>query len=119
MKKSAYFWRTGLWTFLSFLFVLMIVGSVVYLYLESQLPAVDSLKKIKLQVPLRIYTQSGQLIQEYGEKKRIPVAYDQIPKPLINGLLATEDQRFFEHSGVDIFGLGRATIRMIKTGTKS
>jgi penicillin-binding protein 1A len=72
-----------------------------------------------LQVPLRIYTQDNQLIQEYGEKKRIPVTYNQIPPQLIHGLLATEDQRFFEHSGVDIFGLGRATIRMIKTGTKS
>ena len=119
MKKPAYFWRTGLWTFLSVAFIFMILGSVFYLYLESQLPAVDSLKKIRLQVPLRIYTQDGKLIQEYGEKKRIPVAYNEIPQPLVKGLLATEDQRFFDHSGVDVFGLGRATLRMIKTGTKS
>lgn len=119
MKKSAYFWRAGLWTFLSFLFLSLTVGSVFYLYLESQLPPVDSLKKVKLQVPLRIYTYDGKLIQEYGEKKRIPLTYDQIPQPLVKGLLATEDQRFFEHSGVDVFGLGRATLRMLRTGTKS
>ncbi len=119
MKKTAYFWRKGLWTLLSFFFILMVGASIGYLYLESQLPDVNSLKKVKLQVPLRIYTHDGQLIQEYGEKKRIPVTYNQIPKTLINGLLATEDQRFFEHSGVDIFGLGRATVRMIRTGTKS
>ena len=119
MKNSAYFWRAGLWTLLSFLFLSLTIGSVFYLYLESQLPPVDSLKKVQLQVPLRIYTQDGKLIQEYGEKKRIPLTYDQIPQPLVQGLLATEDQRFFEHSGVDIFGLGRATIRMLRTGTKS
>ena len=119
MKKTAYFWRTGLWTLVSFFFILLVVGSVCYLYLESQLPDVNSLKKVKLQVPLRIYTHDGKLIQEYGEKKRIPVTYEAIPKTLVNGLLATEDQRFFEHSGVDVFGLGRAAVRMIKTGTKS
>lgn len=119
MKKTGYFWRTGLWTLVSFFFVLLVIGSVFYLYLESQLPDVNSLKKVKLQVPLRIYTHDGKLIQEYGEKKRIPVTYNQIPKTLISGLLATEDQRFFEHSGVDVFGLGRATVRMIQTGTKS
>ena len=119
MKKPAYFWRTGLWTLVSLFFALLVISSVCYLYLESQLPDVNSLKKVKLQVPLRIYTHDGKLIQEYGEKKRIPVAYNAIPKTLVNGLLATEDQRFFEHSGVDVFGLGRAAVRMIQTGTKS
>ncbi len=90
-----------------------------YIYLESQLPDVESLKTVQLEVPLQIYTNDGLLIQEYGEKKRIPVTYDQIPSALIQALLVTEDQRFFEHPGVDIFGLGRATIRMIQTGTKS
>jgi len=119
MKKPTYFWRKGLWAFVSLSFALLIVVSFLYLYLESQLPDVDSLNTVQLQVPLRIYTQDGKLIQEYGEKRRIPVTYDQIPQTLVHALLATEDQRFFEHPGVDIFGLGRATLRMIKTGTKS
>jgi penicillin-binding protein 1A len=119
MTKSTYFWRKGLWTLLSLFFVLIIGISFLYLYLESELPDVDSLKTVRLQVPLRIYTQDGKLIQEYGEKRRIPVTYDEIPKTLIYALLATEDQRFFEHPGVDVMGLGRAALRMIKTGTKS
>lgn len=119
MTKSAYFLRKGLWTLFSLFFVLIIGVSFLYLYLESQLPDVDSLKTVRLQVPLRIYTQDGKLIQEYGEKRRIPVTYDEIPKTLVYALLATEDQRFFEHPGVDVFGLGRATLRMIRTGTKS
>lgn len=119
MKKTLNFWYKSFWALLSLFFVLFIVGSFLYVYLASQLPNVDSLKTVRLQVPLRIYTQDGKLIQEYGEKRRIPVSYEEIPKTLVYALLATEDQRFFEHSGVDILGLGRATVRMIKTGTKS
>ncbi len=119
MKKMAYFWRKGLWALVSLLFLLLVGGVFVYLYLESQLPNVDSLKTVQLQVPLQIFSKEGLLIQEYGEKKRIPVTYEEIPKPLVYALIATEDQRFFEHPGVDIMGLGRATVRMLKTGTKS
>ncbi|MDP3561269.1 MAG: penicillin-binding protein 1A [Legionellaceae bacterium] len=119
MKKTTYFWRKGLWALFSLIFLLIVCISVIYLYAASQLPNVDSLKTVQLQVPLRIYTQDGLLIQEYGEKKRFPLTYNQIPPTLIHALLATEDQRFFDHSGVDVFGLGRAAVRMIKTGTKS
>lgn len=119
MKKLSFFWRTGLWALVSLCFLLSICFVLFYIYLESQLPDVDSLKTVQLEVPLQIYTQDGLLIQEYGEKKRIPVTYDQIPPLLTQALLVTEDQRFFEHPGVDVFGLGRAAVRMIQTGTKS
>lgn len=119
MKKMAFFWRKGLWALMSLFFLLLVSGSFLYLYLESQLPNVDSLKTVQLQVPLQIFSKDGLLIQEYGEKKRIPLTYEEIPKTLVYALVATEDQRFFEHPGVDIMGLGRATVRMIKTGTKS
>ncbi len=118
-KKLGFFWRTGLWSLLSLGFVLGFFGIIGYMYLSSQLPDVESLKNVELQVPLQIYTKDGKLIQEYGEKRRIPLTYEQIPPTLVNALLVTEDQRFFEHSGVDIFGLGRAAIKMIQTGTKS
>lgn len=119
MIKTGYFWRKGLWALISVSFLALILMSALYLYAQSQLPDVDSLKTVKLQVPLRIYSKEGLLIQEYGEKRRIPLTYEQIPKTLVYALLATEDQRFFEHPGVDVFGLARATVRMIKTGTKS
>lgn len=119
MKKTGYFWRKGLWALLSLFFLLLVCAGLLYLYVESQLPNVDSLKTVQLQVPLRIYTQEGLLIQEYGEKRRIPVSYEDIPQTLVHAVLATEDQRFFEHPGVDVFGLARATVRMIQTGTKS
>ena len=49
----------------------------------------------------------------------MPVKIDDVPKALIDAILSTEDQRFFEHPGVDIFGLGRAVIQLVRTGTKS
>ncbi len=120
MKKSlSLFWRRGLWAFFSVAFFFFICIAIFYIYAESQLPDVESLKTVQLQVPLQIYSQDGLLIQEYGEKKRSPVSYDEIPKTLVHAVLATEDQRFFEHPGVDIFGLGRAAVRMLQTGTKS
>jgi penicillin-binding protein 1A len=119
MKKNSFFLRNGLWAILSLLFLGTVCVVLFYVYLESQLPDVESLKTVQLEVPLQIYTQDGLLIQEYGEKKRIPITYNEIPKMLTQALLVTEDQRFFEHPGVDIFGLGRAVVRMIQTGTKS
>lgn len=118
MMKS-FFLRKGLWALINLTFLFLVGGVFLFIYAQSQLPSVESLKTVQLQVPLRIYSKEGLLIQEYGEKRRIPVTYEQIPKMLVNALLATEDQRFFDHGGVDVFGLGRATLRMIKTGTKS
>jgi len=119
MKSFGFFWRKGLWSLLSLSFMGACLLLVLYLYLLSQLPSVDALKSVELQVPLQIFTQDGQLIQEYGEKRRIPLTYEQIPPTLVHAILATEDQRFFEHPGVDILGLGRAALKMVQTGTKS
>lgn len=119
MKKTGYFWLKSLGALLSVFFLFLICAGFLYIYLASQLPNVDSLKTVQLQVPLRIYTQEGMLIQEYGEKRRIPVTYEEIPPILVQALVATEDQRFFDHAGVDVLGLARAGVRMIQTGTKS
>lgn len=119
MGSSGLFLRKGLWALTSLFFVVIFFLMLLWIYSASQLPDVESLKTVQLQVPLRIYTKDGLLIQEYGEKRRIPLDYEDIPKTLVHALLATEDQRFFEHPGVDIFGLGRAAISVIQTGSKS
>ena len=106
-------------TFLFSLFglgVLVVFG--IYLYVAPDLPSVASLKEINLQIPLRVYTQNEELIGEFGEKRRIPIEYSDIPPQLINAFLAIEDDRFFEHPGVDYAGLLRAAIVLLQTGEK-
>jgi penicillin-binding protein 1A len=87
-----------------------------YVYLRPALPDVASLREVQLQVPLRIYTRDGKLIQSIGEQRRIPVRYEQLPPKLIQAFLATEDDRFFRHHGVDWQGILRAAVANLKAG---
>jgi penicillin-binding protein 1A len=89
-----------------------------YLYLEPDLPNVEQLRDVRLQVPLRIYSQDQRLIAEFGEKRRIPLKYNEIPDKMIRAFLAAEDDRFFEHPGVDYHGILRAALQLIMTGER-
>lgn len=90
-----------------------------YLYVGPQLPTVDSLRETKLQTPMQVQASDGQLIAEFGEIRRIPVRLKDVPKPLIQAVVATEDQRFFEHSGIDPLGIARAAVNFLLTGRSS
>jgi penicillin-binding protein 1A len=87
-----------------------------YVYLRPALPDVGSLRNVQLQVPLRIYTRDGRLMAAIGDQRRIPVRYDELPKKLIQAFLATEDDRFFQHHGVDWQGILRAALANFKAG---
>ena len=89
-----------------------------YLMLAPQLPAVESLRNIQLQTPLRVFSKEGKLMAMYGEKRRIPLRYDDIPSLMSGAFLAAEDDRFYEHPGVDYQGLMRAVYKLILTGQK-
>lgn len=91
---------------------------LIVLFASARLPSVDNLEDAQLQVPLRIYSQDGLLIGEYGEKRRTPISIDEVPEKLKLAILATEDRRFFEHNGVDLRGLARASIHLVTRGTK-
>lgn len=100
------------------LLIVLIVGSIIY-YIEYELQDIDALNTVQLQVPLQIYTSDNKLMATFGEKRRIPLPYHQIPKQLIDAVLATEDQRYFRHNGVDLPGIGRAAMQLLLTGRKS
>ncbi len=89
-----------------------------YLYLEPKLPSIEGLSDIQLQVPLRVYSSEGGLIAEYGEKRRSPKAIDDIPLSLRQAFMAAEDDRFYEHPGVDYQGILRAMMVMATTGKR-
>ncbi len=96
--------------------LLVFANVCAYVYLRPALPDVASLREVQLQVPLRIYSRDGKLIQSIGEQRRIPVRYDQLPPKLIQAFLATEDDRFFRHHGVDWQGILRAAVANLKAG---
>ncbi len=87
-----------------------------YTYVAPSLPSVETLRDIQLQVPMRIYSRDGRLMAEFGEKRRIPVASDDIPLLVSQAFLAAEDDRFYEHPGVDYQGIIRAAYAVLSTG---
>ena len=89
-----------------------------YWYLTTKLPSADALRDVRLQVPLRVYTRDDKLIAEFGEKRRTPLRLDEVPERLVQAFLAGEDDRFFEHPGVDWQGLTRAVLHLVRTGEK-
>ena len=94
----------------------LILASSLYLHLSPKLPSVGTLKTVKLQTPLRIYSQDMKLIGEFGEKRRTPILYSEIPPLFIQAILAAEDDGFYTHIGVDFKGLARAGFELITTG---
>lgn len=74
----------------------------------TRLPDISSLQNYQPKLPLRIFTAEGDLIAEFGEERRIYVPFDEIPKTVKEAVLAIEDARFYEHSGVDYTGVLRA-----------
>jgi len=90
-----------------------------YVYLVPTLPSLEAMRNVELQVPLRVYTRSGALIAQIGEQRRIPVSYDQIPDLVKHAFIAAEDERFFEHHGIDYFGVVRAVAIDVISGHKT
>ena len=105
------------WLFTAFSVGVVLLAGV-YIYLAPSLPSTDVLKDIQLQTPLRILSRDGALIAEFGEKKRSPLKYQDAPDLLMKAVLAAEDNRFFEHPGVDYQGILRAMVHLAKTGRK-
>ena len=81
-----------------------------YYYVAPSVPQAADLRDIKIQVPLQVYSRDGRLLAEFGEMKRMPVEYENIPPLLIKAILAAEDEHFFEHPGVDYRGVIRGVL---------
>lgn len=109
--------------FLAFVVCCILLGAAsifgLYKYIEPQLPDVATLKDIRLQIPMQIYSADGELIAQYGEKRRIPLKLDQIPLSMRQAVIATEDSRFLEHYGIDFVGIFRALSIVLTSGHAS
>jgi len=116
MKKA--FYSIFRWSLVLFLLGVATL-TVTYLVVVKDLPDVDTLRDIQLQVPLRVYTRDRKLISVFGEKRRIPVKITEMPVHLTHAFIAGEDARFRVHHGIDYQGITRAVWKLVTTGEKS
>ncbi|MEH6534497.1 MAG: PBP1A family penicillin-binding protein [Photobacterium frigidiphilum] len=88
-----------------------------YLYVKPELPDVTTLRNVELQTPMQVFSADGELISQFGEKRRIPLALKDIPPQMINAFIATEDSRFYQHPGIDPIGITRAAFVVLTSGS--
>ena len=125
-KKKGFFARFFLFFFRNIFspaVVLFALGATLftalYFYYEPNLPRIAQLRGAQLQLPIQVYSKENQLIAEFGQFRRRPVTYDEVPKDMIHAFVAIEDARYWEHHGVDLRGIARAVVTAIKSGSVS
>ena len=93
----------------------LLLGFAAILVLPT-LPSLEVLTDYQPKIPLRVYSADGKLIGEFGEERRAVVKIAEVPKPMIDAILAAEDERFYQHSGVDYVGVARAALSNFASG---
>lgn len=111
--------------FLHFLLVafgLMLTGVLVLVFAISMaypnLPEIDAITSYRPKMPMRVFSADNVLIAEFGEERRNVVHFSEIPDVMKKAVLAIEDDRFYEHGGVDYIGIARAAINNVTTSNK-
>lgn len=109
------------WVFpLLLVFLLAAAGSLVVgftaVMVYPTLPSLEVLTDYRPKIPLRVYSADAKLIGEFGEERRAVVSLDQVPKSLIDAIVAAEDERFYQHGGVDYVGVARAALSNFASG---
>src|SRR3954469_9027366 len=103
------------WTFpLAFLSAVLLAGLLLFVFVVvivvPTLPSLDVLTDYQPKVPLRVYSSEGLLIGEFGEERRAVVKINSVPKQMREAILAAEDERFYQHGGIDYLGVMRAAM---------
>src|SRR6266853_721440 len=97
---------------------LALLGFVILLAYPN-LPSIEALTEYQPKIPLRVYTADGLLIGEFGEERRSVVNIEEVPSLMKQAILAAEDERFYQHTGVDYHGVLRAAYSNLVTGGKT
>jgi penicillin-binding protein 1A len=108
------------WILYGLLFTGLLAGAgagwFIYTSYIKDLPDFTEIKEYRPPVVNRIYAQDGRLMGEFYAERRIEVPYSRLPRHLVLAFVAAEDSRFFEHPGVDIWGILRAFLRNVEAG---
>ena len=92
--------------------MVFVVVSLTY----PNLPSLEILTDYRPKIPLRVYTADEHLIGEFGEERRSVVRFDEVPEVMKQAILAAEDERFYQHRGVDALGIARAAVSNLLSG---
>ena len=95
----------------------IIISGFVALLISNNLPSTSEILKTELKIPLRVYSADNKLIAEYGDERRKPTEISDLPESLVKAILASEDDRFFNHVGIDIIGIIRAIATNYRSGS--
>ncbi|WP_019558736.1 penicillin-binding protein 1A [Thioalkalivibrio sp. ALE12] len=95
---------------------LSVALAALYVHYAPTLPEADAVRDVRLQTPLQVRSADGRLMGEFAEERRIPVPIDAIPQQVRDAFIAAEDERFYDHPGVDVMGLARAALNLVSTG---
>jgi len=96
----------------------LIIACFLILGVSQTLPSKEEIRSTDLKIPLRIYSSDEKLVAEFGDERRKPLSINDTPDSLKHAILAGEDDRFFEHAGVDILGILRAIVANAKSGVR-
>lgn len=114
MQLRKQFWHLSVALLLAGAASVVMVTTASFLYLAPRLPPAEDLRKVSFQIPLRVYSREGLLIGEFGEHRRNPIAFEDLPPLFIKAVLAAEDRGFFQHNGVSLRGLLRAALELAR-----
>ena len=109
------FWMVVLGGFIAFLLVFLLASWGVF----GELPTFEELENPEKNLATEVISSDGVTLGKYAFKNRTPVGFKDLPDNLVNALIATEDERFYEHSGIDFRGLARAVVKLGKGGGAS
>lgn len=101
---------------LSLVIVALVSAAGGFLFFSRNLPSVAEIKKESFPVVSEVYDENGEVIGEFFVERRYLLAYDQIPPQMVDAILSAEDSDFFEHGGIDYWGIVRAALKNVQEG---
>lgn len=115
-KKTGRIWLKVIWLILGLALAGAAILAMMIVVTVPKLPSMDELRNYQPKLPLQVYSSDGVLLGQFGQEHRIYLDIPNTPKLLIDAVLSAEDERFYEHGGIDVLGILRAAIGNLSSG---
>lgn len=115
-KKTGRIWLKVIWLILGLALAGAAILAMMIVVTVPKLPSMDELRNYQPKLPLQVYSSDGVLLGQFGQEHRIYLDIPNTPKLLIDAVLSAEDERFYEHGGIDLLGILRAAIGNLSSG---